>query len=542
MSIFNPFKKKTFKPARRSLHIPPRPSGIQPTEKRVCIIGAGATGLSTAKSLKEQNLHNITIFEQSDRLGGSWVYFEEQVPQSVVYKSLQMKSSKEISGFSDFPMPDDWPSYVNHALVNRYLQLYAEHFNVKQHIRYQHQVVNVEPVAGDSQQWEVTTRSLQTGEKKTQTFDYVVVGSGRLWHPKLPHFNGQESFPGEIVHSKFYKKPESFKGKRVVVVGLGNTAVDLVPELAEVADACWMSVRTHEFILPMRQENGRPIDHASRRLFRMIPLLGLPFLWDLIQKYDTKKVGLHDCSLKTLEATHGIISDNLYETLIAGKAAVKPEIKQINGSTVYFSDGSKTEADVILCCTGYWVHYPFLGDQLPVERNTVRLYKQVFPPHLPNLAVVGVCQSRGPNMPLIEIQGRWVAQIVAEKCGLPTAAEMTAEIEHRQQLHRQTYGRHEDSTQLANETLFVPYCQDIAKEFGAHVRWWRYLTFGKELLWGIPIPTAWRLDGPGSWPQAESHIKKIYRLVRVLPFDEEVQKEWREKALRFDREKTLSEV
>lgn len=205
--------------------------------KKICVIGAGCSGLPAIKSCKEENLE-VDCFEATDSYGGLWRYHNDTSEgQASVMKTTIINTSKEMTAYSDFPPPKEFPNFMGHSYVMEYFRLYAEHFDLFKHIRYNCKVVKVE-MAGDYQQtgrWLVTVEDLKKGEMFANIYDGVMVCSGHHTYPHRPYFEGMEDFQGTIRHTHSLKTDEGFEDKNVLVIGIGNSGVDAAAELSRVS-------------------------------------------------------------------------------------------------------------------------------------------------------------------------------------------------------------------------------------------------------------------------------------------------------------------
>jgi dimethylaniline monooxygenase (N-oxide forming) len=223
---------------------------------RVCIIGGGASGLVTAKHLKEEGIE-VEILEKRDGLGGLW-YFEPQV--STVSDNTHATTSKTYLQFSDFPMEKDISYFPHHSVYLDYVKRYAEHHNLLPLIKLSHEVINLQK---QGEQWEVTVRHGE--ETYKDKVDAVAICSGLHHVPRMPDLPGQENYKGINIHSSVLGSIEELRDKRVVVVGGGESATDLVHELAAVAKEVYISLRKGQIITLSWGSEKLPADHGSFR-------------------------------------------------------------------------------------------------------------------------------------------------------------------------------------------------------------------------------------------------------------------------------------
>lgn len=196
--------------------------------KRIAVIGAGSSGLTAIKCCKEEGVDAV-CFERTGDPGGLWRYHEDDTEGvASVMKTTIINTSKEMSAFSDFPPPPELPNFMHNSNMFKYFMLYAEKFDLLKHIRYFQEVVKVIPSADYdiTGRWTVTTKNVRDGSISQEEFDGVLVCIGHHVFPQIPKFPGQEKFKGSIVHTHSLKTCEKFKDQRVVVIGIGNSAVD----------------------------------------------------------------------------------------------------------------------------------------------------------------------------------------------------------------------------------------------------------------------------------------------------------------------------
>jgi cation diffusion facilitator CzcD-associated flavoprotein CzcO len=395
------------------------------------VIGAGISGLTAGKALSDWGIP-YTCFESSDDIGGNW-YFGNPNGRSSAYQSLHIDTSRDGVSFRDMPMgPEEYPDYPHHSQILAYLHRYAEAFSLRDRIRFECPVQRAE--RQDRGGWRI---SLDDGS--TQEFDFLVVGNGHHWDPRRPDFQG--SFTGETIHSHHYIDPQTpldLIGKRVLVVGIGNSAVDITSELSRkgVAEKVFISTRSGAWVMP-KYFMGRPMDtmvkvnpklplKLQRWLARPLPRIASGRMEDF---------GLPHPNHHFLEA-HPTVSSELLLRLGSGDAVAKPDIQELQGDRVRFEDGSVEQVDAIVYATGYKITFPFFDpDFLSAPDNRFPLYKRVFVPGIDDLAFVGFAQTVPTLFPFVELQSKLVARYAGGDYALPPISEMEAVIRRDQEHH-----------------------------------------------------------------------------------------------------------
>ncbi|XP_056383993.1 dimethylaniline monooxygenase [N-oxide-forming] 2-like isoform X2 [Hyla sarda] len=383
--------------------------------KRVAIIGAGCSGLTAVKCCLDEGL-SPTCFEKSDDLGGLWRYTEAvEDRRASLYNHVITNTSKEMMCYTDFPMPEDFPTYLHNSKVLEYLRLYAEHFRLLQYIQFKTEVCEVtkSPAYSKTGQWDVTTE--KSGVKK-ECFDAVLVCNGHHVDPYLPleSFPGIQDFKGRYIHSRYYKKYEEYRGKTVLVVGIGNSAGDIAVEISGVAKQVYVSTRQGTWVLSRISHKGLPIDMSlsTRCNFWISSSLPAGLLHKLNAKqmngwFDHANYGLQPEDMSKLKEP--MVNDHFPSQILCGAIRMKPQIRRFSESSVVFEDGSIVdELDEVIFATGYSVSFPFLDESIvTVNDNNVTLYKNVFPPHheKPTMAFIGLVQPLGSILSTSELQG-----------------------------------------------------------------------------------------------------------------------------------------
>jgi len=428
--------------------------------QKVCIIGAGSSGIVAAQVL---DAHGIPFdcFEKGSHIGGNWRY-ENDNGMSSAYRSLHINTSRRVMAFKSLPMPDHYPDYPDHFQMAAYFDEFADHFGLRQKIAFRTEVVKVEPADGV---WAVSTRS-EGGGERTERYRAVLVANGHHWDPRWPEpaFPGSEQFEGEQVHAHHYREPEVLRGKRVLVLGLGNSATDIAVEASRIAEKTFLSVRRGAYVLP-KYLNGKPIDEVSTPIFSRLPLSFQRFLAMRgleIAAGDMTTYGLPKPDHKLFEA-HPTVSSELLPRLGHGDITVKPNIERFpGGREVRFVDGSEEKIDLVVYCTGYKITFPFFDPKvLAAPENRLPLYRRVVSVERPGLYFVGFIQPLGPIMPLAEAQCEWVADLLTGRAQLPPAGEMKREIAREERKMRKRFVA---SKRHTVEVDFHPYLREIRRE------------------------------------------------------------------------------
>ncbi|CDO27427.1 dimethylaniline monooxygenase [Mycolicibacterium vulneris] len=403
---------------------------LQRSLPRTAIIGAGISGLTAGKMLKDYRVP-YTTFETSDRIGGNWA-FGNPNGHSSAYRSLHIDTSKHRLSFKDFPVPEHFPSFPHHSDIKSYLDAYANAFGLLGNIEFNNGVVHAARADGGG--WEIED---QAGARRE--FDLLVVANGHHWDPRLPEFPG--TFTGEEIHSHHYidpKEPLELTGKRILVVGIGNSAADITVELSSksLQNKVTLSTRSSAWIVP-KYIAGQPGD----KYFRTNPHVPLSWQRKLVQLIgpmlgtDPTMYGLPAPNHKLFEA-HPTQSVELPLRLGSGDVIPKPNVSRLDGATVHFEDGTSDDFDAIVYATGYNITFPFFDrDVISAPGNHIRLYKRMFKPGMDDLVFMGFAQAIPTLFPFVECQSRLLGAYAVGRYALPPVAEMEHVIDADQQLH-----------------------------------------------------------------------------------------------------------
>ncbi|MFQ5448251.1 MAG: flavin-containing monooxygenase [Saprospiraceae bacterium] len=388
---------------------------------KVCVIGAGCSGITAIKNLVQAGIEEVVCFEKGDAIGGNWRYTAGESHSSVC-ETTHIISSKTMSEYLDFPMPAGHPDYPSHRQVLAYFEAYARHFGVEQYIRFGTEVVRAEKAEGEK--WRIL---LATGEE--EVFDYLLVANGHHSVPRHPQLPGE--FTGEYLHTHAYKTNKPFAGKRVLVMGAGNSGCDCAVEISRVAEHVAISMRRPYYIAP-KFFMGKPTD-----TFNGLMLMFPNFLRNLLQKFslwlqvgDYSDYGLERPDYP-VTSCHPVLNSELLYKIRHGRVHPRRGIREIRGKTVVFQDGQAEDFDVLIAATGYKISFPFFDKKLInwEDAGRIPLYLRMCHPAHPALFFIGLLQPQGCVWPLSDIQAKLVANVIAGRTKLPPNLAELAERE-----------------------------------------------------------------------------------------------------------------
>ncbi len=392
---------------------------------RYCIIGAGSSGLTAAKNLKQVGIP-FDVIEREDGVGGNWYYGK---PNSSVYRSTHLISSKPLTEYTDFPLPKEYPDFPSHEQILTYFQDYARHFDLLPSIAFNTEVTRVAPASPSAEAWDVTVRPVgDAGEGETRRYGGVIIANGHNWLPKYPEYPG--SFTGQTLHSADYKTPDVLEGKRVLVVGAGNSGCDIAAEAATHAAKTFLSTRRGYYYMP-KFFFGRPVDQVGEALLN----LNMPLSLRRVIGKITYSVAVGDLSRYGVKApdhklfeTHPIVNAQLPYYIAHGDVTPKPDIQELRGATVAFVDGTREPIDLIVYATGFRIAFPFMDTELLNWRHGYpSLYLNVFHPTYDNLFVAGLIQPDSGQWGIVDCQCQLIARfILAQQRESPQADRFRA--------------------------------------------------------------------------------------------------------------------
>ncbi|MBN3892423.1 MAG: NAD(P)/FAD-dependent oxidoreductase [Nostoc sp. JL31] len=431
------------------------------TVKQVCVIGAGVSGLVSAKTFLEEG-YEVTLFEKRQGLGGVW-------ERSRTYPGLSIQNPRDTYAFSDYPMPGSYPEWPSGEQICAYLESYARHFGVVEKIQFGAKVTKVEHKSENTPGWMVSVNFQEDGKeirKQNYEFDFVIVCNGTYDIPYIPNLPGMEEFiaaGGQVIHTNNFNDGSVIEGKRVVVVGFGKSATDLANLAASKAKECTLVFRqalwkVPNFFLGLLNikyifltrfaETWMPY-HKLQGWEKWLHSFGKPLVWAFWRLNETilrLQFPLDACGMvpkqpmnKLIGCSIGLVPKGFFEHVRAGKIrAVKTKINKFFPSGVELDNGEQIQADVVVFGTGFLQDIPFLEEKYRRhvfdEEGTIHLYRHLIHPHVPQMGFVGYNYTFCAQLSA-EIGARWLSEYVKGNILLPSPQQMledvTAELEWR---------------------------------------------------------------------------------------------------------------
>lgn len=378
---------------------------MTPANLRVAIIGAGPAGLTTARATHRAG-YDVVVFERNAGVGGIW---DIDAPGSPMYRSAHFISScsQWTSHFSGHPFPDGTPAYPSQRQVHDYLVSFADKEGLTPLIRFNTGVTLATPDQNGG--WNVSTADY------VEAFDAIIVCTGTLWDATLPDLQG--TFTGVIRHSQTYRDPEEFKNKKVLILGAGNSGVDIACDAARTADRAFLSLRRGYWFLP-KFIMGRPTDAFFRDSASMPDWLSPPDFESFLTAIsgDPALFGLPKPDHAPL-SSHPIMNSEVLQHLGHGRLAARGDIAHMDANKVTFASGEVEDIDEIICATGYRASVPFLPAGLLDYRggSRPRLKATAFHPTAQNLYFNGMIETNGGVFGLFDRLGSVISRLIGMK-------------------------------------------------------------------------------------------------------------------------------
>jgi dimethylaniline monooxygenase (N-oxide forming) len=426
---------------------------------QVCVIGAGVSGLVSAKIFLEEG-YDVTVFEKQTGLGGVW-------EKSRAYPGLSIQNPRDTYAFSDYPMPTSYPEWPSGEQICAYLESYAQHFNVLEKIRFGAEVTSVkrrEAQAEDRPKWIINVRFQDNlrGETRQEEFefDFVVVCNGTLSIPNIPNFPGMEEFVasgGHILHSTQFYDRSQIEGKRIVVIGFGKSATDIATVAATTTKECTLVFRqvlwkipkfflgliNVKYVLLTRFAESWMPYRKLQGWDKILHTIGKPLVWLFWRTNEMLlrlQFSLDSCKLvpeqpmdKLIGCSIGLAPKGFFDLVRSGKIKTKKTgIKEFSKSGLKLENGENLSADTVIFGTGFCQNMPFLEkkylQQIIDEKNIIHLYRHLIHPSVPQMGFVGYNYS-GCAQLTSEIGARWLVECFKGNLSLPSQQEMLEDIE-----------------------------------------------------------------------------------------------------------------
>ncbi len=490
----------------------------------VIVIGAGPVGLATVKECAAEGL-DVQCFERRDGVGGVF-RFNSDITGGC-WPTVKLTTSPWVTAYSDFPPVSESSKHLSAEEYVQYLERYIDHFALAKHLHFNQSVTAVKQM--DDGRWQVTVVDQASGETVTHDCDRVAISVGLNLHPKPVSLPGQKTFSGEIRHSAHYKGPEGLAGKRVVVVGAGESGADIATELSHIARKTYLSLRKGRFIIPRTNPlNGVANDYDTNRLRYALPVP----LRNWFMSFERKicfHTGEHtpEAALRAqLLAASGVgpssqtatKSDDFVRRVLLGKLSLRKQVVGFDREHVIFADGQRELADSVIFAHGYVPAFPFLFYPHGVAaRHPGEMFLNMFHPDLgDSVAFCGFARPAiGAIPPTGELQARLFAQVAAGKLVLPARSELLKAIERDKRENVASFPNQPQPNAVVN---WIPYMDRVARLIGCKPQSLR-LWAQPKLLWRLftgPMTGAYyRLQGPGENAIAWQTLKKLPRMHRV---------------------------
>jgi dimethylaniline monooxygenase (N-oxide forming) len=419
--------------------------------RKVAIVGAGVSGLATAKVFLSQG-HEVTVFEQLSTLGGVWAPARH-------YPGVRLQIKRQCYSFSDFPMPSHYPQLPSGQQIFEYLDAYARHFNVLDSIRFKSQVLSIVPRPDRNIGWRVHVRKLADGDSSDSAtdFDFVVVCNGLFSQPEIPEIAGREDFEGAggiVLHSTQLRDTTQVVSRDVVVVGFGKSALDIAEAILVDARSSTLVFRRSLWKFPHRIWGRAHISHFILSRFTEIwfphPEMGLPkrFLhtwlgwlvslyWRLAERIIGGTVGLlapelrPEIPLRQAAACLTLAADNMSAVRDGRIGLARGSVVRLASAGVELDSGQKIDAQAVILATGFRQECPFLDEReraaLFDAAGAIRLFRFLVNPDIPAMGFngyngVGSCQL------MAEVGACWLVRLMEGQVALPSREAMLTSV------------------------------------------------------------------------------------------------------------------
>ncbi len=385
---------------------------------KVTVVGAGLSGLAAVKELKEAGM-DVICYEQGSDIGG--VFSEKGC-----YDSVELTVSNYFMAYSDFMPYDEEIKFWKRSEYKSYLDKYAEKFELRPSIRFGFKLNKMRKTSVGI--WELEFENVENGEIKLETSDKIAICSGQFQKPNIPDVPGIEDFEGPIIHSSNYTNTDAltqFHGKRVLCFGMGESAADVIAEVASVAKRTILSLRRHHMFSSRylsREKNKYgyyTIDVLQSRFYHCLPVnIKSKKVRDVALDAVNRKVG----GPRQLMAEHVLNAGDEPGSVVTKTERIfdaqdkydfvmdASGVEKIENNHVHFKSGKTEEFDAILFCTGFKFDLPYLNEELQFS-STRECYLHMFHPNFRDeVAFIGFVRPQQGGVPLMaELQARYFA-------------------------------------------------------------------------------------------------------------------------------------
>ena len=388
---------------------------------RFALIGAGPMGLAMAKVLREQGI-DFLGFEMHSDVGGLW---DIDAPRSTMYETAHLISSKTMTEFTEFPMRPEVAEYPSHREMKRYFRDFARQFDLYRSFQFGCEVLSVLPIGADGEGWNLCWRDAE-GEEHTAEFAGILIANGTLSEPNQAEFEGE--FAGELIHAAEYRNPQQFAGRRVLIVGAGNSGCDIAVDAIHHGRSCDLSMRRGYYFVP-KYVFGRPADKLGGAI--RLPMWLKRRVDAMILRWfvgDPQKYGFPEPDYALYES-HPVVNSLILFHAGHGDLTIRADIARFEGKTVHFTDGSQAEYDMVLTATGYLLHYPFIDKTLlNWQGDAPHLFLNCMHPERDDLFVLGMIEASGLGWQGRHEQAEMVARYIRGlRSGHPAARAIQSE-------------------------------------------------------------------------------------------------------------------
>lgn len=416
--------------------------------KKVCIIGAGISGIVTAKALLDKNI-DFDWFEKDDSFGGVW-YYKDERDRFSIYNSCHSIACNSFMSFRDFPIPKNDKEYMRHDKYLAYLKKYIEYFSLEASVQFNCEVEKINPLNDGS--WEIEVKTPKG--KIIQQYQYVVVATGLYHIPKQPTYSG--TFEGKQIHSAYYRKPHEFVDENVLIIGLGNSGADISCDLVSTSRSVTLSSRESGYVIP-KYILGIPFLKWYSAYEDYLPFFIRQWMLNLLLLIGRGRIRSYKFPkpFRKPLIKNPVVSSTLLEKVASGDIEMKNGISHFDGSKVYFLDGSNKEFDTIIYATGYQVEFPFFSDDLlTYQKGKFENYMNVVNLHHENLYFVGMVDPLGTLPAILELQAKWVAQLIFGQAHLPTIDHMKKAYDKYDRKFRKRFKKVDSNEPIINIDYF----------------------------------------------------------------------------------------